>query len=177
MNTNGGPAPGQLVRAAVQSPPVFAVAGGVQLAIIDAATGHLDPSPHRSGLRLAESAANAFELLTGRAYAGATPSHTAAYPGGAAAALASHPVVGTEPAQLQSKIIAALKAMPSEELYELITDKSAFEKELRKWLQETVMGGRYLKAKSRVTELAAENSQLHDVRAPCSHRRYPLCES
>jgi hypothetical protein len=71
--------------------------------------------------------------------------------------------MGKEPLDLQPQVVAALKAMSPEELYNLVIDKAAFEAFLHRWLERTTMGERYVASKKRVAELAHENVELYEV--------------
>jgi hypothetical protein len=145
----------------MQALPVFSVPEKPALTFLSK-TGRFSHQPHRPGMQLKDSVTDAFELLSGKAYSAATSS----MPLSSASLMPPKPPdnVGIEPQQLMSRIRTELQRMPHEDLATLAADDMAFEERLQEWLAETSMGQRYSSAKARVTQLALENTELHEVR-------------
>ena len=164
---------------------MFCVLEKPSLTFLDTATGQFSHNPHRPGMALRESVADAYELLSGRAYS-ATAAASSPRPhnngmgvtGGTSTSPRrqqhSHRAGSSSPARmgpamepdaLRSRIRADLQSMAVEELCEAGGSKAAFDALVQKYLAMTPMGQRYVTAMSRSRELAQENRDLYEVRA------------
>ena len=155
------------------------------LEILDRA-GQFSHNPHRPGMKLHETAADAYELLSGKSYTVAAaekkPASPAAHPifvrPSASASLqrnsspsrphSSSPSFserGAQPSQLQPRVRADLQGMGAEDLAQAVASKASFDELMQKYLAMTAMGQRYVVAQSKILQLAQENKDLHEVRA------------